>query len=46
LVFISLMGGVAAFGFIGLVAGPVVVAAMATLLGAVLKTKPARKTTK
>jgi predicted PurR-regulated permease PerM len=36
LVFVSLMGGVAAFGFIGLVLGPVVLAAMTTLLEAVL----------
>jgi predicted PurR-regulated permease PerM len=36
LVFISLMGGMAAFGFIGLVIGPVVIAALDTLLGAVV----------
>jgi predicted PurR-regulated permease PerM len=35
LVFISLMGGMAAFGFIGLVVGPVAIAALGTLLGAV-----------
>lgn len=35
LVFISLMGGVVAFGFIGLVVGPVIMAAFETLLGAV-----------
>lgn len=46
LVFISLLGGVAAFGFIGLVVGPVVMAAMATLLEAVLKQKPMGKTAK
>lgn len=34
LVFISLLGGMAAFGFIGLVVGPVVVAALETLLQA------------
>ncbi|MEW5982357.1 MAG: AI-2E family transporter [Acidobacteriota bacterium] len=34
LVFISLLGGMAAFGFIGLVIGPVVVAAFETLLQA------------
>jgi predicted PurR-regulated permease PerM len=42
-VFISLLGGVAAFGFIGLVVGPVVMAATATLVEAVLTQKPARK---
>lgn len=36
LVFVSLMGGVAAFGFIGLVLGPVVIATMSTLLEAVM----------
>ena len=36
LVFLSLMGGVGAFGFIGLVLGPVVVATMATLLESVM----------
>lgn len=36
LVFVSLMGGVAAFGFIGLVLGPVVVAALSTLLEVVM----------
>ncbi len=36
LVFISLLGGMAAFGFIGLVIGPVVIAAMDTLLEAVV----------
>jgi predicted PurR-regulated permease PerM len=40
LVFVSLLGGVAAFGFIGLVIGPVVVAAAATLLEAVLTQAP------
>jgi len=39
LVFISLLGGVAAFGFIGLVLGPVVVAALSTLVEAAV---PAR----
>ena len=34
LVFVSLLGGVAAFGFIGLVIGPVIMAAFETLLGA------------
>ena len=37
LVFISLLGGVVAFGFIGLVLGPVVVATMETLLAAVVQ---------
>ncbi len=37
LVFISLLGGMAAFGFIGLVIGPVVIAAMNTLLESVIK---------
>lgn len=41
LVFISLLGGMAAFGFIGLVIGPVAIAAIGTLLGAVLKDEPA-----
>lgn len=40
LVFLSLMGGVAAFGFIGLVLGPVIVATATTLLEAVLPPKP------
>jgi predicted PurR-regulated permease PerM len=39
LVFISLMGGMAAFGFIGLVIGPVAIAAMNTLLDAVVAKK-------
>jgi predicted PurR-regulated permease PerM len=37
LVFISLLGGMAAFGFIGLVIGPVAIAALGTLLDAVLE---------
>ena len=37
LVFVSLLGGMAAFGFIGLVVGPVAIAALGTLLDAVLK---------
>jgi predicted PurR-regulated permease PerM len=37
LVFISLLGGVAAFGFIGLVIGPVIMAAFGTLLGAIIE---------
>ena len=37
LVFVSLLGGMAAFGFIGLVIGPVAIAAIGTLLDAVLK---------
>jgi predicted PurR-regulated permease PerM len=37
LVFVSLLGGMAAFGFIGLVIGPVAIAAIGTLLGAVMK---------
>jgi len=37
LVFISLLGGMAAFGFIGLVIGPVAIAAIGTLLDAVLE---------
>jgi predicted PurR-regulated permease PerM len=41
LVFISLLGGMAAFGFIGLVIGPVAMAAMGTLLESVLKDDPA-----
>ncbi|MCX6552839.1 MAG: AI-2E family transporter [Acidobacteria bacterium] len=41
LVFISLMGGVAAFGFIGLVLGPVAIATLETLLGAMIETPPA-----
>jgi len=40
LVFISLLGGVAAFGFIGLVIGPVIMAAFETLVGAVGPTEP------
>jgi len=43
-VFISLIGGIAAFGFIGLVIGPVIMAALTTLLEAVLTEKPAAKT--
>ena len=35
LVFVSLLGGMAAFGFIGLVIGPVAIAALGTLLEAV-----------
>jgi len=46
LVFVSLLGGVAAFGFIGLVIGPVVMAAMTTLLETLLTQKPARKRAK
>jgi predicted PurR-regulated permease PerM len=41
LVFISLLGGMAAFGFIGLVIGPVAIAAIGTLLDAVLEEHPA-----
>ena len=41
LVFISLLGGMAAFGFIGLVIGPVTMAAIGTLLDAVLEDQPA-----
>jgi predicted PurR-regulated permease PerM len=41
LVFISLLGGMAAFGFIGLVIGPVAVAALGTLLESVLEEHPA-----
>jgi predicted PurR-regulated permease PerM len=40
LLFVSLLGGMAAFGFIGLVVGPVAIAALGTLLGAVLKDGP------
>jgi predicted PurR-regulated permease PerM len=40
LVFVSLLGGMAAFGFIGLVIGPVAMAALGTLLDAVLKDHP------
>jgi len=40
LVFLSLMGGVAAFGFIGLVLGPVIVATATTLLETVVPPKP------
>jgi predicted PurR-regulated permease PerM len=36
LAFVSLLGGMAAFGFIGLVIGPVAIAAIGTLLDAVL----------
>jgi predicted PurR-regulated permease PerM len=39
LVFVSLLGGMAAFGFIGLVLGPVIVAAMDTLLEAAVLRK-------
>ena len=42
LVFVSLLGGMAAFGFIGLVVGPVAIAAMGTLLDAVLEEEPGR----
>jgi len=42
LVFVSLLGGMAAFGFIGLVVGPVAIAALGTLLDAVLKEEPDR----
>jgi predicted PurR-regulated permease PerM len=42
LVFISLLGGMAAFGFIGLVVGPVAIAALGTLLDAVVKEEPDR----
>ena len=45
-VFISLLGGVAAFGLIGLVIGPVVMAAASTLLEAVLEPRLGRKTAK
>jgi predicted PurR-regulated permease PerM len=41
LVFISLLGGIAAFGFIGMVIGPVAIAAIGTLLDAVLEEDPA-----
>jgi predicted PurR-regulated permease PerM len=41
LVFVSLMGGMAAFGFIGLVIGPVAVATMMILLEAVMPPPPA-----
>ena len=37
LVFISLLGGAAAFGFIGLVIGPVIMATFETLLGTVVQ---------
>jgi len=40
LVFVSLLGGMAAFGFIGLVIGPVAIAALGTLLEAVLDERP------
>ena len=46
LVFISLMGGVAAFGFIGLVLGPVIVATGSTLLDTVLPPKPKETVTR
>jgi predicted PurR-regulated permease PerM len=42
LVFVSLLGGMAAFGFIGLVVGPVAIAAMGTLLDGVLDEEPGR----
>lgn len=42
LVFLSLMGGIGAFGFIGLVLGPVIVATMSTLLEAVMPPPPPR----
>jgi predicted PurR-regulated permease PerM len=42
LVFVSLLGGMAAFGFIGLVVGPVAIAAMGTLLDGVLEEEPGR----
>ena len=41
LVFVSLLGGMAAFGFIGLVIGPVAIAGIGTLLDAVLEEHPA-----
>lgn len=41
LVFVSLLGGMAAFGFIGLVIGPVIMATFLTLFGAVAPTVPA-----
>jgi predicted PurR-regulated permease PerM len=41
LVFISLLGGMAAFGFIGLVIGPVAIATLVTLLDAVMEPDPA-----
>jgi predicted PurR-regulated permease PerM len=41
LVFISLLGGMAAFGFIGLVIGPVAIATLVTLLDAVMQPDPA-----
>ena len=41
MVFVSLLGGMAAFGFIGLVIGPVAIAAFGTLLGAVIEERPA-----
>jgi predicted PurR-regulated permease PerM len=41
LVFISLLGGMAAFGFIGLVIGPVAIATLVTLLDAVMEHAPA-----
>ena len=46
LVFVSLLGGVAAFGLIGVVVGPVVMAATTTLVETLLTQKPARKRAK
>jgi len=46
LVFVSLLGGATAFGLIGLVIGPVVMAAMTTLVETLLTQKPARKRAK
>jgi predicted PurR-regulated permease PerM len=40
LVFISLLGGMAAFGFIGIVIGPVAIATLTTLLGGVMEPGP------
>jgi len=40
MVFVSLLGGMAAFGFIGLVIGPVIMATFATLMGVVTRTEP------
>jgi predicted PurR-regulated permease PerM len=40
LVFISVMGGVAAFGFIGLALGPIVIATLRTLLDVVTAVEP------
>jgi predicted PurR-regulated permease PerM len=39
-VFISLLGGMAAFGFIGIVIGPVAIATLTTLLGGVMEPGP------